>query len=612
MRKSEVLAAEAVSCLNKALCHLKDIWEEIGIPEDQRLQRTNVVKNHIKNLLDMMIKEEESLKKRLISSIQTCRTEMEKLCLELQLPVFEEEEGISMLQQEKNIRTQVEALTKERTQRMQQLKALLEQDQDLCDILCSMPYGIAPDSVPSVEQLEDFRQHITNQNTEKAKRYAEFMDLKKQIILYMGELDHIPETSFEKDVVCEDEDSFCLSRDNITSLKLLVCQLEERKAENEMMCETHREKIQQLWDRLQVPQEEREVFNEHMVTSKKRNLEALQAEVQRLEELKLLNIRNVTEAIRSEIAVFWEKCFFSIDQRQAFTPYFSEDFTEELLSLHDAEIQRLKQHYEDHKELFDGVHRWEESWRLFQELEKKATDPTRFTNRGGNLLKEEKQRSELHKSLPKLEKKLKAEIDAWESEQGREFLVNGQKFMQYVEEQWELHRIEKEKEKLERHLKKSKQTEEDMLYGTSVRTPTKRRFLGTTTPNKSRKFNATSSISSATSNSTMRSVYGGTLCRSPVPRPPLSANKGLAPRTPGGSKPPHPRLQGCNKENEAQLKGTPVSGALLTSASPQRNFSIASVASTYSEFVRDLVNTESVQSSETCPRPLTPRSSTTS
>lgn len=46
-----------------------------------------------------------------------------------------------------------------------------------------------------------------------------------------------------------------------------------------------------------------------------------------------------------------------------------EDFTEELLSQHDAEIQRLKQHYEDHKELFDGVHQWEENWRHFQELE---------------------------------------------------------------------------------------------------------------------------------------------------------------------------------------------------------------------------------------------------
>lgn len=37
----------------------------------------------------MMIQEEESLKKRLILSLQTCKTEMEKLCLELQLPVFE-------------------------------------------------------------------------------------------------------------------------------------------------------------------------------------------------------------------------------------------------------------------------------------------------------------------------------------------------------------------------------------------------------------------------------------------------------------------------------------------------------------------------------------------
>lgn len=41
----------------------------------------------------------------------------------------------------------------------------------------------------------------------------------------MNDLDHMPETSFEKDVVCEDEDSFCLSRDNITSLKLLLCQV---------------------------------------------------------------------------------------------------------------------------------------------------------------------------------------------------------------------------------------------------------------------------------------------------------------------------------------------------------------------------------------------------
>ena len=49
-----------------------------------------------------------------------------------------------------------------------------------------------------------------------------------------------------------------------------------------------------------------------------------------------------------------------------------------------------------------------------------------------------------------LEKTLKTQIDAWEQEHDKEFLVNGQKFLEYVQQQWEHHHTEKEKEKLER------------------------------------------------------------------------------------------------------------------------------------------------------------------
>ncbi|KAI1889739.1 hypothetical protein AGOR_G00166040 [Albula goreensis] len=586
MRKSEVLAAESVSCLNKALCRLKDIWEEIGIPEDQRLQRTDVVKSHIKGLLDMMIAEEEGLKKRLISSIETCRKELDALCRELHLPPFEEEEGLTMLQLEKDIRTRVEVMMKQKNQRMQELKSLIQQDQELCDILCTDHYNISPDLVPSLEELEVFRHHIVSLTTEKERRHDEFVGFKRQIILCMDDLEQLPDTSFERDVVCEDEDAFCLSKENIASLKLLLCQLEDKKAENEALCSSYRTKIQELWDRLQIAQEEREAFSENMVLSKRKNLEALEAEVKRLEELKLQNIWNVTAAIREEIASFWDKCFFSADQREVFVPYYEDNITEEVLSLHDAEILRLKQHYEDHKELFEGVHKWEENWTLFLELEKKTTDPSRFNNRGGNLLKEEKHRADLQKSLPKLEKKLKAEIEVWEQEQGREFLVKGQKFMQYVEEQWEIQRLEKEREKQERQLKKSKQTEEDMLYGTAIRTPSKRRVPGTPTPGKMRKLNATSSISSATPNSTMRSVFGGTICRSPVSRPPLS--HGLMVRTPGHNKPPNMGQLKHNKENISHLNGTALSGASKTPGASQRTFSINSIAGTYSEFAQEL------------------------
>uniref|UniRef100_A0A8C2E1W1 Protein regulator of cytokinesis 1b n=1 Tax=Cyprinus carpio TaxID=7962 RepID=A0A8C2E1W1_CYPCA len=551
MRKSEVIAAESVACLNKALCHLKDIWEEIGIPEDQRLERTNVVKNHVKSLLDMMIAEEESLRKRLTASIEKCQNELSKLCLELQLPPFQEDRSSTMLQQEKDLRTRLEVMLKEKNQRTQALKAFTEQDQDLCDLLCFQPFSISADSVPSLEQLEKFRQHISSLTAEKERRRKVFVTLKKQIILCMDDLDQLPETSFEKDVVCEDEESFCLSKENLDSLKVLLHQLESRKAENERVCGSYREKIHELWERLQIPQEEREAISEHMTLSKKRNMEALQAEVKRLEELKLKSIQNVTEAIRNEIAVFWDKCFYSTDQRQAFVPYYDDDFSEELLSLHDAEIVQLKQYYEEHKDLFEGVHKWEESWRLFLELEEKAKDPTRFTNRGGNLLKEEKQRADLVKGLPKLEKKLKAEIEQWEHEQNREFQVNGQKFMQFVTDQWETYRLEKEREKQDIN---------------SLAFP---------------QLNATSST--GTSNSTIRSVFGGTVCHSPLLRPPISASKQGNVKTPDHGKPPHQGLLECNKENICHLTGG-VAGMTKVQASPLRNFSINSVAGTYSEF----------------------------
>ena len=49
-----------------------------------------------------------------------------------------------------------------------------------------------------------------------------------------------------------------------------------------------------------------------------------------------------------------------------------------------------------------------------------------------------------------LEEELKAQIEKWEQEHSKAFVVNGQKFMEHVTEQWEMHRLEKEWVKQER------------------------------------------------------------------------------------------------------------------------------------------------------------------
>ncbi|XP_028285817.1 protein regulator of cytokinesis 1-like [Parambassis ranga] len=582
MRVSEVHAAESVAYLNRALVRLQDIWEEIGIPEEQRLERTNDVHKHIKGLLDLMISEEEELKKRVLKSIETCRKELENLCAELQLPPFEEEDGCTMLQVEKNNRTRLEVMKEQKKQRMTELKALIVKDRELCDIMCTTSFGIDHNAVPSLKQLEMYRAYLDGLTKEKEHRHDEFVSIKKEIIVCMDDLEQSPETSFEMDVMCEDEEAFCLSNDNISALKVLLSQLQERKAENERHCSGLRTKMQELWERLQIPQEEREALSEHMVKSKKKNIEALQAEVQRLEVLKMQSMKSVVEAVRVEIALLWEKCFYSQEQRQAFVPYQDDDFTEYLLNQHEDQVKFLKQYYEDHKELFEGVTKWQDNWSLYLELDKKANDPSRFNNRGGNLLKEQKQRTDLQKSLPKLEKSLKSQIDVWEQEHGKEFLVNAQRFLDYVEQQWEQHNVEKEREKVERQMKKTKQTQEDMLYGTAVRTPSKRRMAGTPTPGKARKVTGISTIS--TPNSFLSSGLGGTMCQSSIQKPPLSASKVL--RTPGHGK--IPRALDRNKENISHLNKNTPGGTLRSQDTQDHTFTFSSIAGSYTEFARDL------------------------
>ena len=56
-------------------------------------------------------------------------------------------------------------------------------------------------------------------------RLKEFIDIKNRVILCMDDLELVPETSFEKQVLCEDEAYFCLSINNLDSLKQHLSQV---------------------------------------------------------------------------------------------------------------------------------------------------------------------------------------------------------------------------------------------------------------------------------------------------------------------------------------------------------------------------------------------------
>uniref|UniRef100_A0A3Q3JKB1 Protein regulator of cytokinesis 1a n=1 Tax=Monopterus albus TaxID=43700 RepID=A0A3Q3JKB1_MONAL len=225
MRLSEVHATKSVAYFNRTMARLQSIWEEIGIPEEQRLNRTKAVHKHIKGLLDLMIDEEEALKEKLEKNIEINHKELSKLCSELQLPPFEEEVGYTMLQKEKNSRTHLEVMEQHRRQRMEELKDFIVKDYKLCDIMRTTPFSVDHDAVPSLKQLETYRAYIDDLTKEKDRCHDEFMSIKKDIVVCMDDLEQQPETSFEMDVMYGDEEAFCLSNDNMSALKLLLNQV---------------------------------------------------------------------------------------------------------------------------------------------------------------------------------------------------------------------------------------------------------------------------------------------------------------------------------------------------------------------------------------------------
>ncbi|XP_072482169.1 protein regulator of cytokinesis 1-like [Notamacropus eugenii] len=452
MRKSsEVLIEDSTTCFHKAFGQLQEIWDSVGVPEDQRLKR-------VQRLLDVIVAEEKSMKERHLRRIDYYRKEQDTLIKELKLEPFLEGEETTILKLEKDLQTKIRELKKQKEERMQEQKLLQEQDQKLCEILCVLPYSFDSDSVLSIEELNQFRNHLAVLLETKESRWKEFVSTKKQILLRMKDLDHSPETDFERDVVHKDAETFCLSLENIAALKSLLVKLETEKTENEAACKGLRSRIMELWLWLQIPMEEREALAASLTGSKSKIREMLQLEADRLEDLRLQNLKKMITAIRVELVLYWERCFYSQQQKEAFTHYYDENYTEILLQLHDEELVKLKQYYDSHKELFEGVLKWEKSWSLFLELERKTSDPSRFMNRGGNLLKEEKQRATLQKTLSKLEEKLKAQIEMWQEQHSKVFVVNGQNFLEYMTKQWETFHLKKEKEKEERQLKKSQHT----------------------------------------------------------------------------------------------------------------------------------------------------------
>ncbi|KAL4704112.1 hypothetical protein ACJJTC_001039 [Scirpophaga incertulas] len=114
---------------------------------------------------------------------------------------------------------------------------------------------------------------------------------------------------------------------------------------------------------------------------------------------------------------------YSSKQREEFVLYFEDQCTEDTLMRHELYLEKITKFYDENKQIFDLVVTRKNLWIKMTELEARASEPGRYHNRGGQLLREEKERKELCSNLPKIEAQIRDLVKVYEEQTGQVFTV---------------------------------------------------------------------------------------------------------------------------------------------------------------------------------------------
>lgn len=331
--------------------------------------------------------------------------------------------------------------------RHEQIKAYLNEQEALCIDLSEPQRTLLSDPLPSEAEMNEFADHLEKLRDMKFKRLEEIMDLREEVKTLMLKL----EIS-----VLDDHDQHLLNSDNMKPTKSNIKKLQDllelfQSQFNTMhfQIEDMRKRLKQLWRYLDVPEEQQKKFDKYVEITQT-TYDKLHYEVERCEQIKKENIRVFIERVRVEIEEYWEKCLKSESERLRFPPFTANTFNEDVLELHEDELRNLKSFYENNEQIFKLIEERQELWSQMEILQNKEQDPKRYANRGGQLLKEEKERKMISIKLPKIEAKLNEMADLFEENYKRAFTIFGVPVKDVIEGDYE----KKKQEKIIKSVKK--------------------------------------------------------------------------------------------------------------------------------------------------------------
>lgn len=203
--------------------------------------------------------------------------------------------------------------------------------------------------------------------------------------------------------------------------------------------------IARMWTQLRVPTADREAFQKSFkMNLSMETLNKGRAELARLKELRLTSLGTVIEAIRDEIAAYWEELgVTTAQQREDEFPLFTADvktLADSAVEEHELFCVSLKEKVDVLRPILSKISRRECVVKERVELEHIMQHPERLSARGPTAREDRKREEEMSrrvKGLEKYTKELLIQIEAWEEQSASPFLFAGERYVDRVNAQEE-------------------------------------------------------------------------------------------------------------------------------------------------------------------------------
>ncbi|CAH1966573.1 unnamed protein product [Acanthoscelides obtectus] len=369
------------------------------------------------------VKFEESLKK------------IEEICksLQMQIPSFGMNQ-LCMRQKYLQLEKQLKDYEQMYNTRIEEINTLREKQLDLCKSLGIEPKIIKESPLPSAAEIAELKVYLEDLENERFTRQEKFVQSKETILKIVEELNYKPSSKFEHQIILGgDFCDFCVTVNNMKKLEHLHEQLAVQLINVKEEIAESWTKLKEMWDMLDIELLEQHKFKEAHQGNSLDVLEALRVEIGRCNELKKANIEKFITLLRQQIQEMWQKCHVTEEEGTSQFHFFDTNhYTETALELFEKELQKWKDYFEENKEIIQLLNRHSKLWSKFMGLQEHA-DAGRLKNRGGQLLKEERERNQLTKSIPKVECQLQSLCDKFEEIHQKPFKTFGQTVTDYLE-----------------------------------------------------------------------------------------------------------------------------------------------------------------------------------